>query len=171
MFQKLIGVKINPRLSINLPLLVSFSILSNFFSNFTGFFTKVLLFVFSIPIESKSLNNFKKVSFPLLKELYLSNNKIDNIDALADLKIPQLRILWLANNNIVSIDILEKVKFPQLLKLSLSKNNIKDINVFTKNKAKFPQLYELYLNDNEFEMRDFSKILDNLFLRIKQFYY
>ena len=118
-----------------------------------------------------SINTLKNVSFPLLKELYLSKNKIDNIDVLADLKTPKLRILWLSNNNIVSIDILEKVYFPQLLKLSLSKNKIKNISVFTKKKAKFPQLYELYLNDNDFESKQFDKIIDNLFLKIKQFYY
>ena len=121
--------------------------------------------------EINSINTLKNVSFPLLKELYLSKNKIDNIDVLAEIKTPKLNILWLANNNIVSIDILEKVYFPQLLKLSLSKNNIKNISVFTRKKAKFPQLYELYLNDNEFEYKQFNKIIDNLFLKIKQFYY
>ena len=121
--------------------------------------------------EINSINNLKSVSFPLLKELYLAKNKIENIDVLAELKTPNLTILWLANNNITSIDIFEKVNFPNLLKLSLSKNQIKNINVFSKNRAKLPQLYELYLNDNEFEINNFSKIIDSLFLKIKQFYY
>ena len=121
--------------------------------------------------EINSISNLKSVSFPLLKELYLAKNKIENIDVLAELKTPNLTILWLANNNIVSIDIFEKVNFPNLLKLSLGKNQIKNINVFSKNRAKLPQLYELYLNDNEFEINNFSKIIDSLFLKIKQFYY
>ena len=118
-----------------------------------------------------SLNNLKQVSFPQLKELYLSKNLIEDINILAELKIPKLRILWLSNNKISSIDILQNVNFPQLLKISLSYNNIDDISVFSNKKVKFPQLYELYLNDNTFEMKKCSKIIEELFLKIKQFYY
>ena len=121
--------------------------------------------------DIRSINILKCVKFPQLKELYLSKNKIDNIDVLAELNIPKLRILWLANNNIISIDVLEKVNLPQLLKLCLSHNNIIYINVFLNKKLKFPQLYELYLNDNLFELENCSKIIEYLFIKIKQFYY
>ena len=121
--------------------------------------------------EIISIDIFKKVSFPELKELYLSKNKIESIDVLSEMKTPKLRILWLANNNISSVYIFNKVNFPQLLKLCLSYNNISDISVFSKKQSKFPQLYELYLNDNPFELKSSSQIIEELFLKIKQFYY
>ena len=121
--------------------------------------------------EIISIDILKKVSFPKLKELYLSKNKIESIDALSEFKTPKLRILWLANNKISSIDVFEKVNFPLLLKLCLSYNEISDISVFSKKKAKLPQLYELYLNDNPFKIKNASKIIEELFLKIKQFYY
>jgi Leucine-rich repeat (LRR) protein len=121
--------------------------------------------------EIISIDNFKKVSFPELKELYLAKNRIENIDVLSEIKAPKLRILWLANNKISSIDVFNKVNFQLLLKLCLSYNNISDISVFSNKKVKFPQLYELYLNDNPFEMKSASKIIEELFLKIKQFYY
>ena len=121
--------------------------------------------------EIQFIDNLKKVSFPLLKELYLSKNKIYNIDVLSEFKTPELTILWLANNNIQSIQVLEKVNFPRLLKLSLSKNKITDISIFKEHKAKFPQLYELYLNDNPFESKESTQIIDSLFLKVKQLYY
>ena len=121
--------------------------------------------------EINSIDNLKTVSFPKLKEFYLSKNYIDNIEPLAELKTPELRILWLANNNISSIKILQNVNFPKLLKLSLSKNKISDISVFEKRKAKFPQLYELYLNDNIFEIKKYNKAIENLFIKVRQFYY
>ena len=121
--------------------------------------------------EIISIDNFKKVSFPELKELYLAKNRIENIDVLSEIKTPKLRILWLANNKISSIDVFNKVNFQLLLKLCLSYNNISDISVFSSKKVKFPQLYELYLNDNPFEMKSASKIIEELFLKIKQFYY
>ena len=121
--------------------------------------------------EIESIDNLKQINLSLLKELYLSKNKIDNIDVLEYMNTPSLRVLWLSNNNITNIDVLAKVKFPQLLKLCLSKNKIVDISVFSKNKAKFPQLYELYLNDNEFDLKTFEKIIGLLFSKVKQFYY
>ena len=121
--------------------------------------------------ELNSIDNLKNISVPLLKELYLSKNKIDNIDILSELKTKKLRVLWLSNNKIKSIDILEKVNFPELSKLCLSKNNINDISVFDKKRVKFPQLYELYLNNNEFDTSIFSKLLESLFLKVEKFYY
>jgi hypothetical protein len=121
--------------------------------------------------EIISIDELKNVSFPLLKELYLSKNKIENIDALAQINAPKLNKLWLSNNNINSINILEKVHFPLLLILSLSKNKISDISVFTNKKVKLPNLYELYLDDNCFDLKTFSKVIEDLFLKIKRFYY
>jgi Leucine-rich repeat (LRR) protein len=130
-------------------------------------------------LEIFSLNNnalsniedLKSISFPKLKELYLSKNKINDIDILGELELPELNILWLSDNNIINIDVLENVKFPKLLKLNLSKNKIKDISVLAHKKAKFPQLYELYLNDNEFDTNKFSEIMNYLFNKLNQFYY
>ena len=130
-------------------------------------------------LEIFSLNNnalsniedLKSISFPKLKELYLSKNKINDIDILGELELPELNILWLSDNNIINIDVLENVKFPKLLKLNLSKNKIKDISVLAHKKAKFPQLYELYLYDNEFDTNKFSEIMNYLFNKLNQFYY
>lgn len=119
--------------------------------------------------EIESIELFKKINFPLLRELYLSKNKISSIDSLIELKSKKLQILWLSENNISSIDCLEKTKFPQLRKLGLNKNKIKDINIFKK--VKFPQLFELYINDNEFNIDEFYEIIENLSLKVKEFYY
>ena len=121
--------------------------------------------------EINSIDELKNFTCPLLKELYLSKNRIKDIKVLSQLKIKKLRILWLSHNNIESINVLEKVDFPHLLKLGLNKNNIKDINVFSKKRVKFPVLYELYLNNNEFNKISFSDILKNLYHKIKEFYY
>ena len=121
--------------------------------------------------DLSDINDLKSISFPKLKELYLSKNKISKIDILSELNLPELNILWLSDNNIINIEILEKVNFPKLLKLNLSKNKIKDISVLARKKAKFPQLYELYLNDNEFDTTKFSEIMNYLFKKVNQFYY
>ena len=121
--------------------------------------------------EINNIDVLKTISFPFLKELYLSKNQIENIDVLEHLKIPELKVLWLSNNKITSIEVLEKVNFRKLSKLNLSKNKISDISVFTKNRAKFPLLYELYLNDNQYELKDFDKIIGYLFTKVRQFYY
>ena len=55
------------------------------------------------------------------------------------------------------------------MKLGLNKNKIKDINILKK--VKFPQLFELYLNDNEFEVDDFYELIEKLSSKIKEFYY
>lgn len=130
-------------------------------------------------LEILSLNNnvinsidiLKTISFPLLSELYLSKNKISNIDVLSKLNVKKLRVLWLSDNYITSIDILAKVQFPELSKLGLNKNIINNISVFKKNIVKFPQIYELYLNDNEFKKEKFYEILKELYHKIPEFYY
>ena len=128
--------------------------------------------IFSLNDNSiENIDDLKSISFPKLRELYLSKNKISKIDILSELELPELNILWLSDNNIINIEVLEKVNFPKLLKLNLSKNKIKDISVLAKKKAKFPQLFELYLNDNEFDTNKFSEIMNYLFKKINQFYY
>lgn len=127
-----------------------------------------------LSLNDNSLSNIsdlKSISFTKLKELYLSKNKISRIEILSELDLPELNILWLSDNNIANIDILEKVNFTKLLKLNLSKNKIKDISVLARKRAKFPQLFELYLNDNEFDTTKFSEIMNYLFKRVNQFYY
>ena len=121
--------------------------------------------------EINSIDIFKTVSFPMLKELYLTKNFISNIDILKEMNIPKLQILWLSHNKITSIDVLQNVKFPQLLKLGLNKNKIKDIGVFGKKKARFPQLFELYIHGNDFDSKAFFEIIKSLYNRIKEFYY
>ena len=61
------------------------------------------------------------------------------------------------------------MNFPQLRKLGLNKNKIKDINIFKK--VKFPQLFELYINDNEFDIDNFYEIIEKLSLKVREFYY
>ncbi len=53
----------------------------------------------------------------------------------------------------------------------MNKNKIKDISVFDKKKARFPQLFELYINGNEFDVKAFFGIIKALYNKIREFYY
>ena len=121
--------------------------------------------------EINSIDVLKNVTCPVLKEIHLKKNNINNIDILQELNITKLKILWLSNNKIESIDVFQKVKFPQLLKLGLNKNKIKDISVFDKKRARFPQLFELYIHGNEIDVKAFFRIVKDLYNRVREFYY
>ena len=173
-FKILKSINMEPKEILELKNLKQLNLRSNKISSLSFLSRKEFPFLEILSLNDNeiiSIDELKTVSFPILKELYLSKNKINNIDVLEQIKTPKLNTLWLSNNNIISINILEKVYFPLLLKLSLSKNKINDISVFTNKKVKLPNLYELYLDDNNFDTQNFSKILEVLILKIKRFYY
>jgi len=79
-----------------------------------------------------------------LKELYLSNDEISDMNLLKKMNCRELNILDLSNNKISDIYFLEKVNFKEL---NLCHNKISDINVLEK--VNFKELKELNLSYNE----------------------
>jgi len=77
--------------------------------------------------------------FTRLKELYLSRNRIRNIDAIG--KLTQLRLLDLSRNRIQKIDAIKKL--PLLINLGLSRNQIQEQDIKAI-KKQLTQLQEIY---------------------------
>ena len=73
---------------------------------------------------------FKNAKFPLLQELYLTDNNICDISVLENVNFEQLKIIYLNKNTIEDISVFGRVKFLELNKLFLDSNNINDISVF-----------------------------------------
>ena len=63
----------------------------------------------------------EKVKFEKLEKLYLSENKIVDINILENVNFKELNELDLSGNTISDIKVLEKVKFEKLEKLDLNK--------------------------------------------------
>ena len=89
------------------------------------------------------INPLKKANFEKLEILYLGGNKISDISVLEKVNFKELKKLYLGNNNIIDISSLSNAKFEKLEILSLGGNQIIDISVFEK--ANFSLLKELYL--------------------------
>ena len=104
------------------------------------------------------INILKNAKFEQLEILSLAYNKITDINVLEEVNFNKLRELYLQNNYISDIKILEKVKFEQLDTLNLSYNKISDIDVLEK--VKFKNLKKLELNNNKIsEIQIFEKEL------------
>lgn len=108
-------------------------------------------------ITQESLESLTKIEFKKLNEFQSVGTWIDDISFLNNSKFPILQELYLTDNNICDISVLEKVNFPILKIIYLNKNKIKDIKVFKK--VHFPELNKLFLDDNN--ISDIS-VLDNL---------
>ena len=72
-----------------------------------------------------NINALSLVKFNNLENLILSHNQIKNIDAFSKVPFNNLKILDLRNNLIENINIFKKVPFIHLRELKLSYNNIK----------------------------------------------
>jgi Leucine-rich repeat (LRR) protein len=78
----------------------------------------------------EDISYFKNAKFPLLKELYLTDNNISDISILEYVDFENLTIIYLNKNKIKDINVFGKVKFYNLNKLFLDGNSIYDISVF-----------------------------------------
>ena len=108
-----------------------------------------------------------QIHFYNLKEIWLNNNDISDINILENYQYKKLEILYLQYNQLSDISIFEKVNFPNLKILNLDNNNITDIDVFEK--VKFENLEILYFNRNKIE--DINVLERVNFPKIKQFYF
>lgn len=106
-----------------------------------------------------NLSGIEKLNCPLLQELHITGNSIENISILNKVKfknleildlfhnsidinkndkienfpfINNLKVLNLSNNHISSLDWIENVKLTQLQVLALNNNKIKDFDIFEK---------------------------------------
>jgi Leucine-rich repeat (LRR) protein len=80
--------------------------------------------------DNKNIKKSLYINLPSLKQLNLSNNKIDDIHLLSHFKIDSLKELKLNNNEIENITVLNNVPFRKLRTINLSNNKISDISVF-----------------------------------------
>ena len=117
--------------------------------------------------DNQILKDICNIEFINLKDLYLYNNNINDINPLKKAKFEKLEILYLGGNKISDISVLEKVNFKELKKLYLGNNNIIDISSLSN--AKFEKLEILSLGGNQiidisvFEKANFS-LLKELYL-------
>ena len=96
-----------------------------------------------------------------LTQLYLNNNKINDISVFNNKIFCKLKILFLNNNNIQNISPLEYVLKNSCSGLSLAENPINDISLF-KEINLFFNLRNLSLTLNEIEINDKNKGIINL---------
>ena len=136
----------------------------NTFKSLKYLFLQYFLFInnFTIKISNLELlscrycNNIKisKEFCPKLKILYLTWQKISDINFLENLNLKELN---LSNNNIRDIKVLEKIKSDKLEILNLSSNIISNINILKNVNLK--ELKELNLSSNQ--ITDI-KVLENI---------
>ena len=79
----------------------------------------------------------------------------------------ELKELYLYENKIIDINVLDNIKFIGLEKLNLRSNKIANIHVFQN--LKFKSLKELKLSNNNIIKDNYSSIISNLNSRIKDF--
>ena len=94
----------------------------------------------------ESIKVFESVKFLNLKQLDLSKNQITDISPLAKVNFKELEELMLDQNQIDSIDILIKMNCGNLKKLKLEKNNVNNIDILEK--IPFTKLNYLSLGDD-----------------------
>ena len=89
------------------------------------------------------INVLEKAKFEKLEIISFSGSQISDINVLEKVNFKNLKVLFFLNNKIEDIKVLEKVKFEKLEKLNLAENEILNINVLKK--VNFKELKELYL--------------------------
>ena len=97
-------------------------------------------------IGNRGLKDLFEFHFNKLEELYLSLNKISDINILEKVNFAKLEKLYLSDNNISNIDVLGKVNFKELKALDFCNNKISDIKVLEK--VIFKKLEKLNLGEN-----------------------
>lgn len=93
-----------------------------------------------------------------LKEIYLSNNNLENLDFIQNLDLPSITEFWLNNNNIKIFQPLAKYK--TLVKIEMENNNVKAINDIENFINNFNGLKEFNLLGNNIEYN----MLSNLYI-------
>ena len=112
----------------------------------------------------KSNNNLSTFDFQKLTVLDLSNNQLENILFFTSFNFPLLEKLYLMNNRIVDIQIFESVNFKQLKELDLGLNDLTNIDILEK--CDFKELRKLVLcynhisNINVIQRWDFPVLKD-----------
>ena len=100
--------------------------------------------------EGEKINFIKKLGVSNLKILYLSRNKIDNLNCLKDINFMRLREFWAISNNITDInEIMNINNKEELWKINLKQNKIKNFDELINIIHYFPKLDILNLTDNE----------------------
>ena len=100
--------------------------------------------------EGEKINFVRKLGVDNLKILYLSRNKIDNLNCLKDIKFKRLREFWAISNNITDINEIMNINNKEdLWKINLKQNKIKNFNELINIIGFFPKLEILKITDND----------------------
>lgn len=100
--------------------------------------------------EGEKINFVRKLGVDNLKILYLSRNKIDNLNCLKDIKFKRLREFWAISNNITDINEIMNINNKEdLWKINLKQNKIKNFNELINIIGFFPKLEILNITDND----------------------
>lgn len=112
-------------------------------------------------LNDKAISLMSKINFSNLEELNVSNNNITSLKNFENFNSPNIKNLIIKANLIKDISSLEKMSnnFKNLEILNLSKNKINDISVL--NKAVFPKLNKLSLQNNDIN-QDLQEVKDIL---------
>ena len=122
---------------------------------------------YNIIIEMKEEdNNYLNISFSFENKYSLSFKYLyevnKNLEILKNIKLDRIRELYLANLNIKNIDFLSNATLSSLKILDLDSNKIEDISIFTKEKVNF-NLDRLCLKNNP--IRKGLHVLSNNFFK------
>ena len=114
-------------------------------------------------LTNKQITNIslllEEMKFQTLNELYLSQNKIIELEPLAQFDLTHIQKMDLSFNYIDDINAFYRVNAPKLKYLNLSHNNITDIKIFG---IKFNGLEELYLDNNKIDQDLYYDLIDYL---------
>ena len=116
-------------------------------------------------LGNEIIESLCKIELTNIKEIYLDNNNINNINSLENTEFKFLEILHIKGNQISNISVLEKVDYKSLKKLNLGDNNISDITVLAK--VNFKKLESLNLGKNK-KLSDISVLEKVDFKELKE---
>ena len=121
-------------------------------------------------LTNKQITNIslllEEMKFQTLNELYLSQNKIIELEPLAQFDLTHIQKMDLSFNYIDDINAFYRVNAPKLKYLNLSHNNITDIKIFG---IKFNGLEELYLDNNKIDQDLYYDLIDYLKKKLVKF--
>jgi Leucine-rich repeat (LRR) protein len=125
---------------------------------FTG--KEEILSLRKIGLEDDDLKTLSQIGFSKLKEIDISENKLNDISCLKDINLSNVELLKMNNNNIRSLNVFTEINAPKLEILELQRNKIQSVGPLLK--SELPSLQLLRIEDNndlEKSIEEFNQLL------------